>query len=101
MKKVSKEEFNKKIKEGKYLVDFFATWCGPCKMLGMVLEKIDNENLIDILKIDVDEETDLAKEYKIYSVPTLILFEDGKELKRISGFLGEEELKKWVMDSEK
>ena len=55
------------------------------------------KNLIQIVKVDVDECSDLAAEYKIYSVPTLILFENGKEIKRISGFISENELEKWVI----
>lgn len=95
---ISKEEFNNEIKTGIVLVDFYATWCGPCKMLSSVIEKVDEEHLIDILKIDVDEIRELAGEYKIYSVPTLIIFEKGKEIKRISGFMSEDELKGWIKD---
>ena len=95
---ISKEEFNNEIKTGIVLVDFYATWCGPCKMLSLVIEKVDEEHLIDIIKIDVDEIRELASEYKIYSVPTLIIFENGKEIKRISGFMSEDELKGWIKD---
>lgn len=102
MKKiVTKEELDKEIENKRVLVDFYATWCGPCKMLGLVIEKIEKENIIDIIKVDVDEARNLSTEYKIYSVPTLILIENGKELKRISGFISEEELKKWVVQDEK
>lgn len=96
IKHINENEFKNIINGKKVLVDFFATWCGPCKMLGMVLEKIDKENIIDIYKIDIDENLNLTKEYNIYSVPTMILFEDGKEIKRISGFMSDNELKKWV-----
>ena len=97
IKQIENNEFYEIIKNKRVLIDFYATWCGPCKMLGLVLEKISNENLIDIYKVDVDIFSDLASEYNIYSVPTLIVFEDGKEVKRISGFMNEEELKKWVI----
>ena len=96
IKHINENEFKNIINGKKVLVDFFAPWCGPCKMLGMVLEKIDKENIIDIYKIDIDENLNLTKEYNIYSVPTMILFEDGKEIKRISGFMSDNELKKWV-----
>lgn len=99
MKKIiTKEEFDKEIQKETVLVDFYATWCGPCKMLSSVLEKIDEEQIINIIKIDVDELRELAGEFKIYSVPTLIIFKNEKEIKRISGFMSEDELKGWIKD---
>ena len=100
MKIIDKNNFNDIIKDKKVLIDFYATWCGPCKMLSLVLEKYDVSSDIDIIKVDVDECPNLSKEYNIFSVPTLIIFENGKELKRISSFLSEEELRKWVIDNE-
>lgn len=97
IKNVYLNEFDDAIKGNKVLVDFYATWCGPCKMLSSVLEKIDEKDIIQIVKVDVDNCNTLASEYKIYSVPTLILFENGNEIKRISGFISENELEKWVM----
>ena len=96
IKYIKENELDNEIKNGKVLVDFFATWCGPCKMLGFVLEKFESKVDLPILKVDVDENDVLASEYKIFSVPTLILFENGKEIKRISGFMSEEELESWV-----
>lgn len=98
IKHVDQKDFEKEINGKKVLVDFFATWCGPCKMLGLVMEKFDKKDIIPIIKVDVDEAQELSSKYKIFSVPTLIIFEDGKELKRISGFMSEEELEKWVME---
>ena len=89
--------FKEIIENKKVLVDFYATWCGPCKMLSMVLEKLDKKEFIEIVKVDVDLCKDLASGFNIYSVPTLILIENGNEIKRISGFMTEEELTKWVM----
>ena len=98
IKHVNEKDFEKEVNGKKVLVDFFATWCGPCKMLGLVMEKFDKKDIISIIKVDVDEAQELSSKYKIFSVPTLIIFEDGKELKRISGFMSEEELEKWVME---
>lgn len=96
IKHVNEKEFNEMINGKRVLVDFFATWCGPCKMLSLVMEKFDKKGVIPIIKVDIDEENNLAEEYKIFSVPTLIIFENGKEIKRISGFMSEDELEKWV-----
>ena len=96
IKHVTEENFKSEIDNKKILVDFFATWCGPCKMLGMVLEKYSKNSPYDIIKVDVDQASNLANEYKIFSVPTLIIFENGREIKRTSGFMTEEQLEDWV-----
>ena len=77
MKVINKAEFEQITKEGVVLVDFFATWCGPCKMLAPVLE---------IVKVDVDQEGDLAMKFGIMSVPTMIVFKNGEAVKQISGY---------------
>ncbi len=75
------------------LVDFFATWCGPCQMLAPVLEELSNsDNSFDIVKIDIDSNTDLAVQYDIEAVPTLVIFKNGKELDRTMGFIDKHEL---------
>lgn len=83
-----KNDFLDTIKEGVTLVDFFATWCGPCKMLAPVLEEVSKEfeGRAKIVKVDVDELRDLAIEYNITSVPTVILFKDGKFVAQTMGF---------------
>ena len=83
------EDFDSLIKK-RVLVDFYADWCGPCKMLGPVLEKLDS---IDVIKINVDNFGDLAKKYGVMSIPCVILFEDGKEIKRNIGFMNETKVK--------
>lgn len=79
------------IKEGKCLVDFYAQWCGPCKMLAPVLEKFEND--IKIIKVDVDKLPDLAMKYRVMSIPTLIFFNDGKVKEEVVGFRDYEEIK--------
>ena len=84
-------EFNTETAKGKVLVDFFATWCGPCKMLAPVLEKIANEHEdLTVLKIDVDEVPDVASKYDIRSIPTLILFENGQPVDMKLGYMPED-----------
>ena len=88
MKIVQKDEFEKIINESKpTIVDFFATWCGPCKMLSPILEKVeeDSKGEFNIVKIDVDESYDVAKKYGSMSVPTMIIFKDGDEQEKIVG----------------
>ena len=72
------------------LVDFYAEWCGPCKMLGPVLEKLEN---INIIKVDVDIHQQLAMNYGIMSVPSLLFFKNGQLAKKEIGFRSEEDLK--------
>lgn len=78
----------------KKILKFSASWCQPCKMLS---KNIENTQLdIPIEEIDIDEKTDLSVEYKIRGVPTLVMLEDGKEVKRVSGVKTVAELKAWV-----
>lgn len=83
------ESFGKEVKnnENLVLVDFYATWCGPCKMLAPVLEQVADEvkEKATIKKLDIDECLDIAKEYNVMSVPTMILFKNGQEVDRIVG----------------
>ena len=95
IKEIKESEFeNVVLKEkGKVLVDFYANWCGPCKMLRPVLESIASERSDKkIISIDVDEAEDLAREYGIISIPCVILFEDGKEVNRSIGLKSKSEI---------
>ena len=98
IKYIKENKLEEEIKSKKVLVDFFATWCGPCKMLGFVLEKFESKVDLPILKVDVDENDVLASEYKIFSVPTLILFENGKEVKRSVGLVPIDEIESLFED---
>ena len=84
------EEFYEIIKEGPIIVDFYADWCGPCKMLLPVLDEID---FATILKVNVDEFPDIAKRFGIMSIPTLLFFKNGLEQNREIGYRGLDEIK--------
>lgn len=78
------------VSSGRFLVDFYATWCGPCKMLESVLEGLEDK--INIVKVDIDKFPNLASEYRVMSVPTLIFFVDGEKKEEIIGYHDEDEL---------
>ena len=84
------ENFDELIKDGNVLVDFYATWCGPCKMLEGELEAIEDN--IKIVKLDIDKFQELTMDYRIMSVPTMILFKDGVKKEEIIGFHTSDEL---------
>ena len=81
------------VKNGTHLVDFFATWCGPCQMLLPILDQVD---FVDVIKVDVDMHQELANKFGIMSVPTLILFKDGEIVKKELGFKSLDELRNMV-----
>ena len=86
----SAADFEKEITnhKGYALVDFWATWCPPCRMMAPVLESAEQQlgDKINFVKIDVDEQQQLAAEFDIMSIPTLVVFKDGKPVKRMSGY---------------
>lgn len=90
------EEFRERVTQGKgtVLVDFFATWCGPCKMIAPVIERLAEkyEGKAGVYKLDVDESQEIGMEYKVMSIPTVIIFKDGQEKERIRGAVSEAEL---------
>lgn len=98
IKHYSKEDDFNEIIKSKVLVDFYADWCGPCKMLAMEIEKVASEIDIDIVKVNVDEEEEIARKYGVMSIPTLILFENGQELKKTIGFMPKDKIKEFIED---
>lgn len=87
---LDKEDFNELISNGTVLVDFSATWCGPCKMLEGELEAIEDK--IKIVKVDIDKFQKLTQEYRIMSVPTMIFYKDGKKVNEVVGYHTSDEL---------
>ena len=93
IKQVNSNEFNEEIKSGVVFVDFFATWCGPCKMLSPIVDEVSNEiEDVKYLKVDVDEASDIASTYGIMSIPTLIIFKDGNVINKHTGMLSKSDL---------
>lgn len=88
MKIVNENEFNTTITDGVTLVDFFADWCGPCKMIAPVLEDLSGEyqGKVNFVKVNVDQEGSLAQRFGVMSIPTLILFKDGEIVDQVLGF---------------
>ena len=95
---LNEDNFENEIKQGATLVDFFAQWCGPCRMLAPIIDEVaaDMEGKAKIGKVDIDKEIKVATDYQVTSVPTLILFKDGKEVDRIIGLRDVEAIKEFI-----
>lgn len=96
---LNNEQFDKEVinYEGRVLVDFYADWCGPCRMLRPTIETIANENdTVKVAAVNVDEANDLASQYNVMSIPCVVLFENGKEINRSVGLKPKEELEKMI-----
>ncbi len=88
--KISYSEFEKILNDNPLvLVDFFATWCGPCQMFSPIVEQVAKkyEDKLTVVKVDIDENSDIAEKYSIQSVPTSILFKNNEAVERVSGIL--------------
>lgn len=93
----NEDNFDSLINDNLVLVDFFANWCGPCKMLSPILEGLaDERGALKVVKVDVDECSNLAKNYGIMSIPALFLFKNGKLVSKKIGFMPESEIKEWI-----
>ena len=94
---INSQEFDNTIESGVVVVDFFATWCGPCKMLSPVIDELSGElKNVNFVKVDIDQSMDLAQKFKIVSVPTLKVFKNGEEVDTLMGFMPKEVLKSKV-----
>ena len=97
MKKVNIQEFDQIITSGITLVDFFADWCGPCKMLGPIIEELDEEfPNIEFIKVNVDENMDLADRYGIMSIPTVFVIKDGNIVSTMQGYRDKSGVKAFI-----
>ena len=93
------EEFNELVKEGTTIVDFWAEWCGPCKMVTPVLEELASEQGVKLLKIDVDENKELSSSFNLTSIPVIMLYVDGVKTKTINGAKPKPAMKKALFDN--
>ena len=94
VKELNKDNFKETIKSGISLVDFWAAWCMPCRMQGPIIDNVADKigDKANICKVNVDDNQDIAGEYGVMSIPTLILFNNGKEVKQFVGVQNEETL---------
>lgn len=94
------QNFNQEIENynGLALVDFFAEWCGPCKLMGPIIEELGKEykSKIKVGKLNVDENKIVAEKYNIMSIPTLIIFQNGKTIQTITGYVAKEQLEEAI-----
>ncbi|MCI8393992.1 MAG: thioredoxin [Bacilli bacterium] len=90
IKYLKEEKLENLVQDGTHIVDFYADWCGPCKMLGSVLESMED---VSIIKVNVDEHPELATKFGVMSIPTIIIFKNGVETKKQIGFVNADTLR--------
>ncbi|MBR2989754.1 thioredoxin [Candidatus Saccharibacteria bacterium] len=96
---VNQDNFNEEALKGKkkVLVDFYADWCGPCKMIKTIIEDVaENNNNVRIASVNIENEEELAEKYNISSIPCLVLFENGEEIKRTVGLISKNDIEKMI-----
>lgn len=97
MEELTEKNYDQTIKKGLHLVDFWAPWCGPCKMQTPILEELEKEYTeaeLQISKVNIDEYPEIARRYGIQSIPTMLILRDGQLVKQIVGVHGQPQLKK-------
>ena len=95
---LNKENFEEEVlkSDKTVLVDFWATWCGPCQMIAPVVEELAKQGVVKVGKVNVDDEQDLAIEYGVMSIPTLIFFKNGNKVKEVVGFHSKGEIEEII-----
>ena len=100
MEIITQKNFKEKVSEGLVLVDFFADWCGPCKMLAPVLEEVSALYPdVEFVKVNIDDNMDLAERYGIMSIPTVYMFKDNEVLAKTGGYQDQNGVKKFIDDA--
>ena len=98
MENLNNSNFNSTIQQGITVIDFFANWCGPCRMLAPLLEKCEEKygDKVKFAKVNVDDNNELASQYGIMSIPNLIIFKDGQPVNQHIGYFSQEELEQFI-----
>jgi len=99
VKELNAKTFDAEVADGTTLVDFWAAWCGPCRMLAPVIEEISESSVgVKFGKVNISEENELAARFSVMSIPTLILFKNGEEVDRLIGAYPREIIEKWIKE---
>ena len=102
MLQITTENFENEVLKSEIpvVIDFWATWCGPCRMFGPIFEKVgaEMEGVVKFGKLNVDEEGSLAQMFRVMSIPTMILFKDGKPVKKSVGLIGKDKLREFLAE---
>ena len=86
------EEFQEYLKKGNFIVDFYAEWCAPCQILKIILERIENQIPVEIVKVNVDNFPELAQQFNVQAIPHLVFFKDGVPVKTLTGLVPEDKI---------
>lgn len=97
VKEINDKEYEKIIKKGKVVIDCYAPWCGPCKMISPIMDKLSEEiKEVSFYKINVDDAEKITSDFDIMSIPTILIFEDGKLNNKVVGFRSKSELEELI-----
>jgi thioredoxin 1 len=97
MKQTNEENFHRDVLDKEFVVvDFYADWCGPCRVIAPFLEEIQKEDGIEMWKVNIDDNPDIASQYNVMSIPTLLIFKNGKTISANVGATSKARIKDWV-----